>query len=154
MPIQDRNILAMVALGSLHDVPPNPLQPKLLDAVHLRWAFRPDLGFPWHGFYLYRRNSEAERGSCLSSQLAHLTAGLLGTSSWCSGIGTVTSDQPLVLRDDFPDPGVMEFDLDGRAFIEFLPLEIAKSVKLKIGFRKDPHKRPRCLDFTQLRPQI
>src|SRR2546430_873019 len=154
MALQDRNILSMVGLGSLQDLPPNPLQPKLVDAVHLRWAFRPDLGFPWHGFYLYRRNSKRERGLCLSGQLAHVPPGPLNTGSWNSGIGIVTSDQPLMLRDDFPDPGVAEFDLNGRTFIEFLPLEIAYSVELKIGFRKDPQKRPRCLDFTQMRPQF
>ena len=86
MPLQDRSILAMVGLGSLHDVPPNPLQPKLVDAVHLRWAFRPDL-VPWHGFYLYRRNSKPEKGSCLSGSLAHHLPGPLNTTSWSSGIG-------------------------------------------------------------------
>src|SRR5258706_14316027 len=130
MPLQNHTILSMVGLGSLQDVAPNPLQPKLIDAVHLRWAFRPDLGFPWHGFYLYRRNSKLERGLCLSSHLAHVPPGPLNTSSWNSGIGTVTSDQPLVLRDDFPDPVVAEFTLDGRAFIEFLPLPISYSVEL------------------------
>lgn len=154
MPLQDRNILSMVGLGSLDDLPPNPLQPKLVDAVHLRWAFRADLGFPWHGFYLYRRNSKRERGLCLSGHLAHVPPGPLNTGSWNSGIGIVTSDQPLVLSDDFPNPGVAEFDLDGRAFINFLPLEIAYSVELKIGFRKDPQKRSRCLDFAKMRPQF
>jgi hypothetical protein len=33
-------------------------------------------------------------------------------------------------------------------------LEIANSVEVKIGFRKDAPKRPRCLDFTHLRRQI
>src|SRR5260370_6045362 len=99
MPLQDRNILSMIGLGTLHDSPTNSLQPKLVDAVHLRWAFRPDLGFPWHGFYLYRRNSKRETGLCLSSQLAHLKAGPLNTSSWNSGIGLVSSDKLLLLRD-------------------------------------------------------
>jgi hypothetical protein len=145
----------MVGLGTLHDSPPNPLQPRFVDAIHLRWAFRPDLGFPWHGFYLFRRDATKEsRASCLSGPLAQAHPGPLNTSSWSSGIGTVTSDQPLVLREDFPAPGVAEIGLEGREFVEFLPLEIAHSVELKIGFRTPPQKRERCLAFTQMRPQF
>ena len=63
MALQDPNVLAMVRLGTLDDSPENALQPKLVNAVHLRWAFRPDLGFPWHGFYLFRRNSKLRQSS-------------------------------------------------------------------------------------------
>jgi hypothetical protein len=153
MPLQDPNILSMVGLGTLHELPPNPLQPKLVNAIHLRWAFRPDLGFPWHGFYLYRRNSKRETGPCIGAQLAQLPVGPLNTNSWNSGIGIITSDQPLVATDDFPAAGVAEFDLAGRTFIEFIPLQIAYSVEIQIGFRKNPQRHPRCLDFAQMRPQ-
>jgi hypothetical protein len=152
VPLQDPNVLSMVGLGTLHDLPPNPLQPKHVDAVHLR-AFRPDLGFPWHGFYLYRRNSKRERGSCIGGQLAHLPVGPLNANTWNSGIGIITSDQPLVAREDFRPTGVAEFDLTGRTFREFITLQIAYSVELQIGFRKNPQRHPRCLDFAQMRPQ-
>lgn len=33
----------------------NPPAPPLAPGVHLRWAFPPDRGFPWGGFYLFRR---------------------------------------------------------------------------------------------------
>ena len=55
MALQTRN-LAMVGLGVQGDSPPNELQPPLKDGVHLRWAFKRELGFPWHGYYLFRRN--------------------------------------------------------------------------------------------------
>jgi hypothetical protein len=47
--------LVMVGLGNLADSPPNDLQPKLADGVHLRWAFERALGFPRFGFHLFRR---------------------------------------------------------------------------------------------------
>jgi hypothetical protein len=47
--------LVMGGLNVFGDQPPNTLQPRLDDGVHLRWVFRRDLGFPWYGFYLFRR---------------------------------------------------------------------------------------------------
>jgi len=58
-----------------------------------------------------------------------------------------------VTTDDFPATGVAEFDLTGRTFIEFIPLQIAYSVEIQIGFKKNQQRHPRCLDFTQMRPQ-
>ena len=46
MALQDPNILSMVGLGTLHDTPTNPLQPRLVDAVHLPWAFRAERASP------------------------------------------------------------------------------------------------------------
>jgi hypothetical protein len=57
MALQTQN-LVMIGLGTQRDVPTNAIQPPLVDGVHLRWAFRRDLGFPWYGFYLYRRPHE------------------------------------------------------------------------------------------------
>jgi hypothetical protein len=48
--------LLMVGLGVQEDEPPNQIQPPLKDGIHLRWAFKRVLGFPWHGYYLFRRN--------------------------------------------------------------------------------------------------
>ncbi len=47
--------LSLTGLGISGNRPPDAVQPTLVDGVHLRWAFRTGLGFPWHGFYLYRR---------------------------------------------------------------------------------------------------
>ena len=59
----------------------------------------------------------------------------------------------MLLREDFPPLGTAEVDLSGRAFVEFVPLDIAYSVQVSIGFCKDPQRHPRCLDFTELPPQ-
>ena len=66
MTLQTQN-LVMVGLGIKDDVPPNKIQPKLLDGVHLRWVFKKDLGFPWYGFYLFRREHRKRQSTCLSS---------------------------------------------------------------------------------------
>jgi hypothetical protein len=59
--------LLMFGLGIENDEPPNALQPRLDDGIHLRWTFPwiedpalhiiRSLGFPWHGFYLFRRTA-------------------------------------------------------------------------------------------------
>lgn len=143
----------MAGLGTLADVPGNSLQPKLVDAVHLRWAFRPDLGFPWHGFYLFRREgNREERDECLSRRIGREHPGPLNTTAWASGIGTVESDRPLVLRDDFAPGGSPEFDLSGRNFLEFLPLGAAHRFSVSIGFRAPERQGSRCLRFEHRRP--
>jgi hypothetical protein len=65
--------LAMVALGIVEDKPLNSLQPALIDGVHLRWGFShgPDgkPGFPWHGFYLFRRPTRDSDTACLRGDI-------------------------------------------------------------------------------------
>jgi len=143
--LQDPNILAMAALGTLADAPVNPLQPKLVDAVHLRWAFRPELGFPWSGFYLFRRESGEDKRQCLSAQLRRQANLPQNTSQWSTAIGTIRSDHPLALRDDFPPAGVPEFDLAGRDYLEFLPLRPSHRFYVSIGFRGSERQGKRCL---------
>ena len=65
MALQTQN-LVMVGLGIQGDSPPNPLQPPLVNGIHLRWAFKRDLGFPWYGYYLFRRLHRAGEPLCLS----------------------------------------------------------------------------------------
>jgi len=60
MALQTSNLI-MVGLGIQGDSPPNDMQPPLMDGVHLRWAFKRELGFPWHGYYLFRRNHKPGR---------------------------------------------------------------------------------------------
>jgi hypothetical protein len=55
--------LVMIALGIDRDAPPLPEQPPLDDGIHLRWGFRRDRGFPWYGYYLYRRTSQKTAAS-------------------------------------------------------------------------------------------
>lgn len=54
MPLQTQ-ALAALALGERNNEPQTRLQHPLIDGVHLRWTFRRERGFPWHGYYLFRR---------------------------------------------------------------------------------------------------
>ena len=67
MPLQTDN-LVMVGLGVLGDQPPHSIQPKLPDGIHLRWAFDPDRGAPWHGYHLFRRPHDEGRHLCIAPQ--------------------------------------------------------------------------------------
>jgi hypothetical protein len=57
----------MIGLGMEADAPAVPIQLPLADGVHLRWSFRRDLGFPWWGYFLFRRPSDEGRRVCLST---------------------------------------------------------------------------------------
>ena len=70
MALQSRN-LVMVGLGITGDSPPNSIQPPLTDGVHLRWAFQPSRGFPWYGYYLFRRRHQKGKPICISTFLHH-----------------------------------------------------------------------------------
>jgi hypothetical protein len=60
--------LVMVALGVDGDAPPLALQPPLVDGFHLRWAFPRAHGFPWYGYYLFRRPHEFRGERCLARE--------------------------------------------------------------------------------------
>src|SRR4051794_10023886 len=48
--------LVMTGLSVLKDQPPHDLQPTpLRRGIHLRWSFTREAGFPWGGYYLFRR---------------------------------------------------------------------------------------------------
>src|SRR5687767_13810950 len=47
--------LVMAGLSVEGDVPPHTLQPQLVDGIYLRWMFERSRGFPWYGYYLFRR---------------------------------------------------------------------------------------------------
>jgi hypothetical protein len=130
--------LAMIGLGVLRDQPPNDIQPKLPKGIHLRWAVRPDVGFPWYGFYLFRRPAIRDHATCLGAATVGLRKGLLPSNQFVSNLGTVTSDAPLVLTDDFPEAhgaGLLEFDLRGRTYLSFTPpAEPLSWVEVTVGF--------------------
>ncbi len=54
------------------------------------------------------------------------------------GQGQISSDSNLLLTDDFPPGGALEFDLGGRSHLRFvfLPNEPAHSIEVHIGFRE------------------
>src|SRR5262249_14519529 len=117
--------LSMIALGVRADHPPVAGQPPLAHGIHLRWAFQRDAGFPWYGYFLYRRRSGDRERTCLASGFRDLVkAPAVPTGT--IGADQISSDQPLVISDDFPAPGQPELDLGpfGGADRTFLRLDI------------------------------
>lgn len=137
MPFQTTD-LWMLAHGSIGDVPPNALQPPLKDGIHLRWAFAAAKGFPWYGYYLFRRAASPEGPrQCLSALLAGRRTGTLPSGELALTYGTLVSDRPLVLTDNFPAAGTVEVDLTARTQLAWrLPAGIpARQAEVTIGFR-------------------
>jgi hypothetical protein len=134
----------MVGLGSAHDVPPNSEQPPLIDGIHLRWAFKRELGFPWHGFYLFRRAHDPGTPSWLSQHTGKLPPGPWSSNIIDTPLGRVVSDQNLMLTENFPPPGTVEFDLAERKFLAVaFPDDIpARRVETRVGFRSRPGDPP------------
>jgi len=136
----------MTALGVRGDKPANPSQPPLADGMHLRWGFDRDLGFPWHGFYLFRRPARPGTPLCLSAVSGGLTKGGWPESKYHTALGVISSSDNLVLTDDFAPNAQVEFALGGRKYLRFdLPAgELARRFELRIGFR------PACLAVERL----
>jgi hypothetical protein len=128
----------MTGLGVANDQPADAYQAPLADGIHLRWGFRRELGFPWHGFHLFRRPSRPGNQLCLSAVTGGLKKGMSPGSKHHTAIGVLGSDAGLVLTDDFAPADRVEFDLGGRKFLRFeLPEgEPARRVLLSIGFRQ------------------
>jgi hypothetical protein len=90
--------LVMVALGVSGDTPPIALQSKLVDGIHLRWAFPRPRGFPWYGYYVFRRPHEFRGERCLDHDLLGLASGThLGTNV-PTALGMLSSSEPIVPR--------------------------------------------------------
>ncbi|MEN3325389.1 MAG: hypothetical protein V7638_196 [Acidobacteriota bacterium] len=144
MALQTSN-LTLVGLGSAKDTPPNSEQPPLIDGIHLRWAFKRELGFPWHGFYLFRRVHNPGTLTWLSQHTANLPPGPFGGNSLDTPLGRVFSDTNFVLTENFPPPpNAVEFDLANRnvlgmVFPEQTPV---RRVDARIGFRLRPGDPP------------
>jgi hypothetical protein len=127
--------VTMVALGVSNDTPPNAIQPKLATGIHLRATFERDLGFPWYGFYLFRRESQAAHPVCLGGSIGSLPIGPFGTSSVDTPLAHISSDQRLVVCDDFPALGRRELDLENRRWLRVDLAEPAWKVTATIGIR-------------------
>src|SRR3954471_17389070 len=104
--------LVMVALGVRGDAPPLALQPPLVDAIHLRWSFRRELGFPWYGFYLFRRPHEFRGERCLAPELATHAAGTDLGRILTTRLGVLSSSDPIVLSEAAPPAGRPEVSLE------------------------------------------
>ena len=141
MAFQTEN-LVMIGLGVADDQPPDEHQPKLADGIHLRWAFKRGLGFPWHGFHLYRRQHWGYRPGdlkCLKGSNPGLQKGEYFSNELEVSDFLIESDQLLVFTDDFPvyAKGTLELDLGGRQFVRVSHPGIgpSRAVVMHIGFR-------------------
>ncbi len=149
----------MTALGVVGDHPVDPLQPPLIDAIHLRWAFGSNRSFPWFGYYLFRRPAREHKRECLGSYLRDLKSNLnttnvsiaqsLNSASHITPLGVFTSDQILAVSDDFPPSGFGEMDLRNRNFLLFTCAEPTNSIYYKVGLRKGEDGEPDDLTCVQ-----
>lgn len=137
MPLQT-NRLVMTGLGILNDAPAVDLQPPLPDGVHLRWAFQREVGFPWHGYYLFRRPHEKRGQHCVANSFTLRPVGTLGTSHWAISEGIFRSDTDLVLTYDTGQIGTVGLDLAGREYLQFdMPAtDTAFYVDVTVAFRE------------------
>ena len=134
----------MVGLGSAKDAPPNSEQPPLSDGIHVRWSFKRELGFPWHGFYLFRRIHDPGTLSWLSQHTGKLPKGQWSSNSLDTPLGRVFSDQNLFVTEDFPPADLIELDLANRNVlgVVFPEAEPVRRVDTRIGFRRRPGDPP------------
>jgi hypothetical protein len=137
-----------IGLGVRNDMPPDPIQPKLVDGIHLRWAFQRELGFPWYGFSLFRREHREGKPVCLSEALKEPAA---PNTTLSTPLGQLVSDRPLRFTNDFPPVAVPELDLDGRSFLrlKLAPSMLARRVRCTVGFRGDGLSVGECVRFFE-----
>jgi hypothetical protein len=136
MSFQTRD-LWMLALGLPGDLPSSGLQPALPGGMHLRWAFHPARGFPWYGYYLFRRPStRREKPVCVGE--AWSKGGVTGSAGViATGFGTLASDRRFTFTEDFPPAGSREIDLDLRQYVRYrAPAgEVLRSAVALVGVR-------------------
>src|ERR1041385_2922444 len=100
MPIQTDN-LVMAALGVVNDQPVNSAQPQpLTNGIHLRLAFDRAHGFPWFGYYLFRREYRKTRPQCLASRFPVEWKGTWPAPQVALPDGVFSSDTALVFLND------------------------------------------------------
>lgn len=142
--------LALLALGIQGDQPPDTVQPPLADGMHCRWVFAKERGFPWYGYYLFRRESLPRQPLCLGPYLEGIRPGSSRGTRLETRLGRLSSAQPLVFTEEFAPAGVSEVDLDRGAPLRFdLPAGVeARQFDLRIGLRDvGPQTVKTCVDF-------
>jgi hypothetical protein len=147
--------LVMVALGVDGDAPPLALQPPLVDGIHLRWAFQRAHGFPWYGYYLFRRPHEFRGERCLAPELAaHAPGTDLGTSV-STALGMLSSSDPIVVSEVAPPANRVEISLESHSTmrLDLPPGEPAFRVRVRVVFLQ-ADTQLRCIDFRKLRPDL
>ena len=141
--------LAATVLAVIDDVPGTGLQPQLVDGMHLRWASSPARGFPWFGYYVFRRDSQQDAVlTCLAPELAMLGTGVLDSLPLVTSSAEWSSDRRLVVTRDFS--AAAELDLAARSLVRvrLRPDLVAASVTARIGFR-----HPSCRTYSTEAPR-
>jgi hypothetical protein len=151
----------MVGLGILNDHPLNSIQPPLANGIHLRFAFARERGFPWHGYYIFRRPHQQSKPLCISSEFKpEWKPGPWPDARASFAPGEFYSDVNLAFADQFPPSGRSEFDLRGRRFLRFKlsPPEAAREFQVRIGLLKEggdsPPPQKSCVEFTAFKPVL
>jgi hypothetical protein len=139
MALQSDN-LVMIGRGILNDQPVNHSQPILRNGIHLRYAFARERGFPWYGYYLFRRLRRDSKPICV---LPPQNRGALEPNAffWRCPQGVFYSDGPLKLGDAFAPARQLEFDLRATKACCFIlpPGQFARQFSVKIGlYRSQP----------------
>ncbi len=139
----------MVGLGIQGDPdPPHFPQPhSLKNGIHLRWAFarNPDLpgydpGFPWYGFYLFRRPRVQTPGKSLNNIISGLSPGPLPYNTFVFSDGQFSSDRNLSVLRSNNENGL---DLNNRDYLRFTlrpddpALSPAYAIAVNIRFSQD-----------------
>ncbi|HTG35304.1 MAG TPA: hypothetical protein VLB76_20480 [Thermoanaerobaculia bacterium] len=144
--------LSLLVLGIEGDHPPDAGQPALPNGIHCRWLFAPEQGFPWFGFYLFRRESQPRQPRCLSLDLRSLRPGASQGLSLETPLGRLSSARPLVFTEEFSPTDTVEVDLKSALLRFDLPAGVqAWRVDLRIGLRSaGPATVRTCIDFRTL----
>ncbi|HEY3384744.1 MAG TPA: hypothetical protein VGK32_23530 [Vicinamibacterales bacterium] len=128
--------LAVDALAIVKDQPANTLQPPLPDGIHLRWSFDRTAGFPWYGYYLFRRSHNAADRQARHPALESLAI-QPGATNVVTSDGEFSSDSSLAVV-NYTAPGVPAargLDLSGRTYLRFAPSELVSRVVVRVGLR-------------------
>ncbi len=134
MALQSDN-LTMIGRGISADERVNPGQPPLAKGIHLRYAFARTRGFPWYGYYLFRRPHRDAKPTCVLPLQDRKTLEP-GAVAWTSPQGVFRSEGPLRLDDAFAPKDQLEFDLRACRSLRFTlsPGQVAREFRVEIGF--------------------
>lgn len=139
MPSQSTD-LVMIARGVSNGTSVNPTnQPRLADGVHLRFGFDRDRGFPWHGYYVFRRRHNS--GKPLCSYPPSRKQLKSGSMVWQTAQGEFSATGAgLVLDEVFAPANQTEFDLRNSPHLLFRlgPGLGAREFRVTLGFYPDP----------------
>lgn len=135
------NDLTALGLGVTGDVSPTSLQPHVRDGVHIRYATSFARGFPWFGFYLFRRPRRTRLETCLAQQLAGLKPGNTGKTGLNFAGVSFAADTPIELVEKSAAPATTAIALPSAGSIaarfDKAPLH---RVVATIGFRGSPRR--------------